>query len=103
MVSHKEMWHQKQTHQALTKIVLRQPLALFTVYSNNSGHLLWCSTVSFHVPLFLWEIVHQSQAQIPAWTYTCVRKYFLKLGFTSCKTEQPLQDIELQGKETQKD
>ena len=94
MVSHKEMWHQKQTHQALTKIVLRQPLALFTVYSNNSGHLLWCSTVSFHVPLFLWEIVHQSQAQIPAWTYTCVRKYFLKLGFTSCKTEQPLQDMD---------
>ena len=29
--------------------------------------------------------------------------FFLKLGFTPCKAEQPLQDMELQEKETQKD
>ena len=28
---------------------------------------------------------------------------FLKLGFTPCKAEQPLQGIELQEKEAQKD
>ena len=28
---------------------------------------------------------------------------FLKLGFSPCKTDQPLQGIELQGKEAQKD
>ena len=28
---------------------------------------------------------------------------FLKLGFTPCKTEQPLQGMELQEKEAQKD
>ena len=28
---------------------------------------------------------------------------FLKLGFTPCKAEQPLQDMELQEKEIQKD
>ena len=29
--------------------------------------------------------------------------YFFKLGFTPCKTEQPLQGMELQEKEVQKD
>ena len=29
--------------------------------------------------------------------------FFLKLGFTPCKAEQPLQGMELQEKETQKD
>ena len=29
--------------------------------------------------------------------------HFLKLGFTSCKAEQPLQGMELQEKEAQKD
>ena len=29
--------------------------------------------------------------------------FFFKLGFTPCKVEQPLQGIELQEKETQKD
>ena len=29
--------------------------------------------------------------------------FFFKLGFTSCKAEQPLQGMELQEKETQKD
>ena len=29
--------------------------------------------------------------------------FFFKLGFTPCKAEQPLQGIELQEKETQKD
>ena len=29
--------------------------------------------------------------------------FFLKLGFTPCKAEQPLQDMELQEKESQKD
>ena len=28
--------------------------------------------------------------------------FFLKLGFTPCKAEQPLQGMELQEKETQK-
>ena len=30
-------------------------------------------------------------------------QFFFKLGFTPCKTEQPLQGMELQEKETQKD
>ena len=30
-------------------------------------------------------------------------KHFLKLGFTPWMTEQPLRDMELQEKETQKD
>ena len=29
--------------------------------------------------------------------------FFLKLGFTPCKAEQPLQGMELQGKEAQKE
>ena len=29
--------------------------------------------------------------------------FFLKMGFTPCKTEEPLQGIELQEKEVQKD
>ena len=29
--------------------------------------------------------------------------FFFKLGFTPCKAEQPLQGMELQEKETQKD
>ena len=29
--------------------------------------------------------------------------FFFKLGFTPCKAEQPLQGVELQEKETQKD
>ena len=29
--------------------------------------------------------------------------FFFKLGFTPCKAEQPLQDMELQEKEAQKD
>ena len=29
--------------------------------------------------------------------------FFKKLGFTPCKAEQPLQHMELQGKETQRD
>ena len=35
-------------------------------------------------------------------SYT-VQKPFFKLGFTPCKAEQPLQGMELQEKETQKD
>ena len=31
-----------------------------------------------------------------------MKHIFLKLGFTTCKTEQPLQNMELHGKETQK-
>ena len=31
------------------------------------------------------------------------RFFFLQLGFTSCKAEQPLQGMKLQEKETQKD
>ena len=38
-------------------------------------------------------------------TYTTNRKFFIKknLGFTQCKAEQPLQGMELQEKEEQKD
>ena len=36
----------------------------------------------------------------PALVYSV---YFFKLGFTPCKTEQPLQGMELQEKEVQKD
>ena len=32
-----------------------------------------------------------------------VRVYFLKLGFTPCKAEQPLRAMKLQEKEAQKD
>ena len=32
-----------------------------------------------------------------------LQKFFFKLGFTSCKAEQPLQGMELQEKEAQKD
>ena len=32
----------------------------------------------------------------------CKYNFFFKLGFTSCKTEQPLQDMELQEKDAQK-
>ena len=32
-----------------------------------------------------------------------MRIFFQKLGFTSCKAEQPLQDMELQEKEEKKD
>ena len=32
-----------------------------------------------------------------------IKKLFFKLGFTPCKAEQPLQGMELQEKETQKD
>ena len=31
------------------------------------------------------------------------KQLFLKLGFIPCKAEQPLQDMELKEKETQKD
>ena len=33
----------------------------------------------------------------------CSEVYILKLGFTPCKAEQPLESMELQEKETQKD
>ena len=33
----------------------------------------------------------------------CISVPFFKLGFTPCKTEQPLQGMELQEKEAQKD
>ena len=34
----------------------------------------------------------------------CIRRFFFfQLGFTPCKAEEPLQGIELQEKETQKD
>ena len=32
-----------------------------------------------------------------------LQEFFFKLGFTSCKAEQPLQGMELQEKEAQKD
>ena len=33
----------------------------------------------------------------------CCKNFFFKLGFTPCKAEQPLQGMELQEKEAQKD
>ena len=41
--------------------------------------------------------------QIPTLNKKACRGFFLKLGFTPCKAEQPLQGMELQEKETQKD
>ena len=35
--------------------------------------------------------------------FKLVHMYFFKLGFTPCKAEQPLQGMELQEKEIQKD
>ena len=47
------------------------------------------------------------QQRITTVLLDCTRReeinIFFKLGFTPCKTEQPLQGIELQEKETQKD
>ena len=37
------------------------------------------------------------------WQSNKSKSVFLKLGFTLCKTEQPLQGMELQEREAQKD
>ena len=78
-------------------------------------------TEKFHLPSYLWElrtvkITADSQEHFPPEApfpspidYSILNgrvKYtilFLKLGFTPCKAEQPLQGMELQEKEPQKD
>ena len=51
----------------------------------------------------LHEVCKQIPKSIYQASYLLPSDFFLKLGFTPCKAEQPLQGMELQEKKTKKD
>ena len=74
----------------------------------------WSEWINFYpsISIMLLGVEESGKFLISIWNHVCSLKYKpsavgvsrnYKLGFTPCKAEQPIQGIELQEKEIQKD